>query len=97
MTTRRRIKKEIDYLVSDLILDCFAFANFAKNPDDEATMRVVTETLSLRNQLRDRANHPERRGDAHSVKVFYDQLARELIAGIDSGYDKLGRLAGRSE
>lgn len=97
MTTRRRIKKEIDYIVSDLILDCFAYANFAKKPDDEATIAIVTETLSLRNQLRSQANHPEKRTETHSVKAFYDNLARELTDGVDSGYDKLGQLAGRKE
>lgn len=97
MTTRRRIKKEIDYIVSDLILDCFAYANYAKKPDDAATMNIVTDTLSLRNQLRSRANHPEKRSETHSVKAFYDKLARELIEGVDSGYDKLGQLAGQGE
>lgn len=97
MTTRRRIKKEIDYIVSDLILDCFTYANLAENPDDEGIMGIVSDTLSLRNQLRNRANHPEKRSETSSVKVFYDDLARELMNTVDAGYDKLGQLAGKKE
>lgn len=97
MTTKRRVKKEIDYFVSDLILDCFTYASVTKNPEDAETLEIVSETLSLRNELRDRANHPERRNESDSVKSFYDKLADDLIKGVDTGYDKLRKLAAGRE
>lgn len=97
MTTKRRIKKEIDYFVSDLILDCFTYANLSDSSKDEGAVTLVSETLSLRNKLRDQANHPEKRAESVSVKAFYDNLAKELITGVDNGYDKLGQLAGKKD
>jgi len=92
MTSRRRLKKEIDYVVSDLILDCFTYINLYQKPDDSDTKEILQGTLTLRNELRDLANHPERRSESESVKSHYDNLAKTLIGGVNEGYTKLGKL-----
>jgi hypothetical protein len=92
MTSRRRLKKEIDYVVSDLILDCFTYINLYQKPDDADTKEILQGTLTLRNELRDLANHPERRSESESVKSHYDNLAKTLIGGVNEGYTKLGKL-----
>lgn len=92
MTSRRRLKKEIDYVVSDLILDCFTYANLYQKPNDADAMEIVQGTLILRNELRDLANHPDKRDESESVKSHYDNIAKTLIGGVDEGYGKLGKL-----
>jgi len=92
MTSRRRLKKEIDYVVSDLILDCFTYANLYQKPNDAEAMEIVQGTLILRNELRDLANHPDKRNESESVKSHYDNIAKTLIGGVDEGYEKLGKL-----
>ena len=92
MTSRRRLKKEIDYVVSDLILDCFTYANLYQKPNDADAMEIVQGTLILRNELRDLANHPDKRDESESVKSHYDNIAKTLIGGVDEGYEKLGKL-----
>ncbi len=92
MTSRRRLKNEIDYVVSDLILDCFTYAGLYKKPDDAETLEIVQGTLILRNELRDLANHPEKREEPETVKSHYNNIANTLIGGVDEGYDKLRKL-----
>ena len=46
----------------------------------------------LRNELRDLANHPEKRNESESVKNHYDNIAQTLVGGVQEGYDKLGKL-----
>jgi len=92
MTSRRRLKKEIDYLVSDLILDCFTYTHLYQKPNDAEAMEIVSGTMIMRNELRDLANHPEKRSESESVKSHYDNIAKTLIGGVDEGYGKLGKL-----
>jgi hypothetical protein len=92
MTSRRRIKKEIDYVVSDLILDCLTYTHLYKKTDDEEALQIVQGTLILRNELRDLANHPEKKSESESVKSHYDNIAKTLIGGVEEGYGKLGKL-----
>jgi hypothetical protein len=92
MTSRRRLKKEIDYVVSDLILDCFTYTSSYQKPNDAEAMEIVQGALIMRNELRDLANHPEKKGESDSVKSHYDNIAATLIGGLDEGYAKLGKL-----
>ena len=95
MTTRRRLKKEIDYVVSDLILDSMTYANLNQKPNDEEAMQIVNETMELRNKLRNMANHPEQRNNTEKAKTFYDNIATTLVESVDKGYTKLGTLVNR--
>lgn len=92
MTSKRRLKKEIDYVVSDLILDCFTNTSLYQKSNDAEAMEIVQGTLIMRNELRDLANHPEKRAETESVKSHYDNIAKTLIGGVDEGYGKLGKL-----
>jgi hypothetical protein len=92
MASRQRLKKEIDYIVSDLILDCFTFANLQQNPNDEAVLKIVQDTLTMRNELRLQVNHPEKRDASQSVKSYFDNIAKVLIDRVEEGYEKLGKM-----
>ena|SRR5665647_3880824 len=92
MTSRRRLKKEIDYVVSDLILDCFTYTNLYQKPDDAQALEIVQGTLAMRNELRDLANHPEKKDKSETRKSFYDNIANTLVGGVEEGYIKLGKL-----
>jgi len=95
MTTRRRLKKEIDYAVSDLILDCMTYANLYQKPNDEGALQIVQDTMELRNKLRNMANHPEQKDNSESSKTYYDNIAKTLVEGVDKGYGKLGKLVNK--
>jgi len=95
MTTKRRLKKEIDYVVSDLILDSMTYANLYQKPDDKEALQIVKDTMELRNKLRDMANHPEQKNNTESAKTYYDNIAKTLIENVDKGYTKLGTLVNK--
>ena len=89
MASRRRLKKEIDYVVSDLILDCFTYNQLFQKTEEQEAMQIVDGTMMLRNELRDLANHPERRAETESIKSHYDNIAQTLMGGVKEGYGKL--------
>jgi hypothetical protein len=95
MTTRRRLKKEIDYVVSDLILDSITYTNLYQKPNDEEALQIVQDTMLLRNKLRDQANHPEQRSKSETKKAHYNNIAKTLIDGVEAGYGKLGKLVNK--
>ncbi|HEY3373062.1 MAG TPA: hypothetical protein VGK10_19585 [Prolixibacteraceae bacterium] len=95
MTTRRRLKKEIDYIVSDLVIDSMTYANLYQKPNDEQALQIVRETMELRNKLRNMANHPEQRENSEKAKTYYDKIAHTLAEGVDKGYASLGKLVNK--
>lgn len=95
MTTRRRLKKEIDYVVSDLILDCMTYANLYQKPNDEGAQKIVQDTMEVRNKLRNMANHAEQKNNSESSKTYYDNIAKTLVESVDKGYSELGKLVNK--
>ena len=92
MTTRRRLKKEIDYVISDLVLDCMTYAHLNNKPNDEETLAIVQDTMTMRNKLRDDVNHPEQKDNKQSTKSYYNHIAKTLLEGVDQGYKRLGKI-----
>jgi len=92
MASRQRLKKEIDYVVSDLILDCFTFINMRAKAENEDVLQIVQESLNLRGDLLNQVNHPENKPETQSVKNYFDNIAKVLIDTVEESYVKLGKL-----
>lgn len=92
MASRQRLKKEIDYIVSDLVIDCFTFMTMQQDPNKPEVLQIVQDTLNLRNELRNQANHPENKDASQSTKNYYDNIAKVLVDSIEASYQKLGKL-----
>jgi len=92
MASRQRLKKEIDYVVSDLILDCFTFINMRAKTENEDVLQIVQDTLNLRGDLINQVNHPENKTETQTVKNYFDNIAKVLIDTVEESYVKLGKL-----
>ena len=97
MASRQRLKKEIDYVVSDLILDCFTFINMRAKTENEDVLQIVQETLNLREDLFNQVNHPENKTETQTVKSYFDNIAKVLIDTVEESYVKLGKLINPEE
>jgi len=92
MASRQRLKKEIDYVVSDLVLDCFTFINMRAKTENEDVLQIVQESLNLRGDLLNQVNHPENKAETQTVKSYFDNIAKVLIDTVEESYVKLGKL-----
>lgn len=93
MANLRNLKKDIDYLVGQVVLDCFDYIYSTPNADAEGAYAIIGEVLVMRNQLRNRTNHPDGKDNRKLTKQYYQRIGKELVVGCDQCYDKLGKLA----
>jgi hypothetical protein len=63
-----------------------------QKPNNEQAMKIVEGTLILRDELRNLANHPERKDESETIKSYFSNITETLIGGVDEGYEKLGKL-----
>ncbi|WP_423129701.1 hypothetical protein [Gaoshiqia sp. Z1-71] len=94
MANIRNLKKDIDYLVEQVLLDCFRYINEFEGADQEGAYEIVADVLSLHNDLRNRANHPDGKDNKTLVREHYKTIGKDLIAGCDKAYDQLNKLIG---
>jgi hypothetical protein len=91
MASIRRLKKEIEFLSSQVIGDSIDFIQTFNGKEMEA-MAVVDEIVSLHNNTLDKINNPDGKDNPKLVKAFYQQLKKQYISGVNDAYKRLESL-----
>ena len=92
MASLRRLKKDIQFLSSQLIGDCLDFLESFQEGKEEKVMAIIEEAVSLNNNAIERACHPEGKDNPKLVREFYKQLKKDFIQELDQAYKKLEEL-----
>ncbi len=91
MASRKRLKKDIDYLCYEVLSDCYNY-NYLHPENKEQVMEIVKDTIVARNQLIARVNHPDAKNDPKKVKVYYKAVFNDLLKAVDNGFTRLSEL-----
>jgi len=91
MASRRKLKKDIDYLCFEVIADCYNY-NYLHAGKEEQVMEVIRETISYRNDLIARVNHPDGKNNTQKVKAHYRAVFTDLLSNVDASFSKLSAL-----
>ncbi len=90
MASVRDLKKDIDYLVYEIISDCFSAMVLSR---DEKTSDKLAEIISgaviLRNDLFARARYRGEERDPAVVRNYYRELRSELRTEVDRLFKRL--------
>ncbi len=92
MASVRNLKKDIDYLVSLVVVDCFQYISYFDKADKEAATKIVEEIMTKRLELRQRTNHPDGKDNPKLTKSHYRKISEDLLSACDEAYATLGKL-----
>jgi len=93
MPSVKKLKKDIDYLVFDVISDCFAFGKLHPDEKPEEVTEIISDAVSLRNDLIRRANNPEKSDNPMVIRTHFKNLTKDLFIGVDKLCAKLSSLS----
>ena len=93
----RRLKKDIDCLLFEVISDCFAFGSVHPEEKSEEVSGIISDAVDLRNDLIKRVNNPEVTDDPKSVRKHYNKIQRDLFVESDKLFGRLSDLHGKKE
>jgi hypothetical protein len=91
MASIRKLKKEIGYLSSQVIGDSIDFVQTFSGKEKEA-LAVIDEIVSLHNNTVDKINNPDGKDNPKLVKVYYQNLKKKYVEGINEAYKNLENL-----
>ena len=92
MASRRELKKDIDYLTYEVISDCYTYMNLYHEKNDDAVIKIINETVEMRNDLIIRVNHPDGKDNPKLVKDHFKQIRVDLFKSIDGAFQNLSNL-----
>jgi hypothetical protein len=97
MASLRNLKKDIDYLIYEVLSDCFIFSSIhPENKSDELSV-IISDAVALRNDLIARVNNPDGKDNPKIVKSYYKSVEKDLILGVDKLFDRLSALTKNQE
>lgn len=97
MSSIKNLKKDIDYLVFEVISDCFAFATVHPDSKDDEVKSIINDAVSLRNDLIARVNNPDGKDNPKIVRSFYRNVNKELLSGVDNLFERLSSLSAQKK
>lgn len=88
MASLRVIKKDIDYLVSEVISDCWTFLYINQDSKAEDAVAIINDAVEFRDELFDRVNKPNK----ENMKAHYKAINKDLITGVDAFFKRISEL-----
>ncbi|WP_299584054.1 hypothetical protein [uncultured Sunxiuqinia sp.] len=92
MASIRDLKKDIDYLVSLVVVDCFQYSSYFENADKDAAYKIAGEVMAKHQELRQRVNHPDGKDNPKLIKAHYRKIGEDLLVACDAAYAQLAEL-----
>ncbi len=88
MANLREIKKDIDYLVNEVVIDCYLALHFHQDKQKEI-VGVMQDAVDLRNELFEMVNNPAEKHNKSLVRKHYAFIRAQIADRIDGLFDKL--------
>jgi hypothetical protein len=95
MAKRRHLKKDIEYLIYEVISDCFTLLHTKKDIDQSVLIGILSDAESLGNDLIARVNHPDGRDNPKIAKAHYNKVRQDLLTGVDALFERVSALAAK--
>jgi hypothetical protein len=97
MASVRELKKDIDYLVFEVISDCFAYSNIHPDNKSDELSTLISDAVEFRNDLIARVNNPDGKDNPKIVKVYYKTVEKDLLTGVDKLFERLSALSSKKK
>ncbi|HDZ41638.1 MAG TPA: hypothetical protein ENH59_08170 [Bacteroidetes bacterium] len=93
MANIRDLKKDIDYLVYEVISDCFAAMSMNREEKvSDQLAEIVADAVVLRNEMFSKTRYRGDKGKAGEVREYYRNLRKDLIKGIDGLFTRISKV-----
>jgi hypothetical protein len=92
MASVRELKKDIDYLVYEVISDCFVFSGLHPDIKTDEISALISDAVDFRNDLIARVNNPDGKDNPKIVKAYYKAVEKDLLTGVDKLFSKLSAM-----
>jgi hypothetical protein len=95
MASIRELKKDIDYLVFEVVSDCLIYANLHSDDNSQRISEIIEDAIDLRNDLIYRVNRPDDKDNPKVIKLHYKTIRKDLYTGVDKMFGNLSSLSKR--
>ncbi len=93
MANIRKLKKEVDSCVYEVISDCLTYSALNSEKDPADITELISEAVLLRNTIFHKINTPVAESEGVNQKKHFQEIRREFSVGIDELFGRLSSLS----
>lgn len=82
MASRRDLKKDITYLYSELLTECFTISCLCPKCDQTKADALVSKIVANSYEFTQRAGHYDGKDNPKLVKAYYKKLGEDLLQDV---------------
>lgn len=95
MANLRGIKKDIAYLVGEVISNANLAFYFQGEAAQKPLCEVIEKSIDLHNNLIERANHPAEKHNSKLVRKHYSAIKTDLMVGVDGLFNDISTICSK--
>jgi hypothetical protein len=95
MASLRDLKKDIDYLIFEVISDCFVYSGMHPENKSDELSAIITDSVNFRNDLIARVNNPDGKDNPKILKGYYKSVEKDLLTGVDKLFTRLSTISSK--
>ncbi|MBP9019160.1 MAG: hypothetical protein ABFC18_04180 [Rikenellaceae bacterium] len=88
MASLRKIKKDIEYLLTEVVSDCWTYLYFNEGKNEDKIAEIINDAIDLRNDLFNRINHYDRK----NARKTFQEINSDLLKGVDELFIRVSKL-----
>ncbi len=92
MASRKVLKRDIDFLTSELLSDCVLYVDLYPQHETEPVTEIINNVLLKKQDVFARINIATSKMERKEVKNMYKALVGEMLTAVNEGYEKLSKL-----
>lgn len=96
MANLRKLKKQIDYCLEEIVFDCDMAICFQPSKEEQI-MQLMQEAVAVRNALFTKVMNPAEPHNRSLVRKHYAALRRETAAAFEELVEKLSAINGEQK
>ncbi len=92
MASKKNLKKDINYLVDEVIGTCLMRQNLKNDKIQDDLDGVIKDMLEFREEMVKKVNNPKPAEGEKNLKSYYRSLYSELLTKVNGVFDKLNTM-----
>lgn len=97
MAKKREIKKDIEYLVSEVVSDCYAYLYINGDKNRDKVIDIISKAVDKRNEMIQRINNPSKEHNSKQLKAYYKTIYNEMLESVDAAFTELSKLSAKKK
>ena len=90
---RRDLKKDIDYLVAEVIDDCYMTLMLHGDKHRDEVTQLMESVVDKRNDLVARVGQRHKDADSKAIKAHFASIRNDLRTTVEGAFEQLGKMS----